>query len=162
MLLIYVGQKLFKYREQSLHSPFLALASLIILLMYTFTIGNVNSSHLIGMIVNAYPDVATLFVGTVCGLFLVSYIGCKLSNTKLGAVLALCGRESFYIMALHMFFYRLIVRLFNPWLHVYVDSEGSFFPSFLTFWVLFIGSISLTLACVFLCRKVYRHICVKK
>lgn len=47
-----------------------------------------------------FPDILLLTVIPVCALYVISYFANKIKNTVLGRMLAYCGKESFYIMAL--------------------------------------------------------------
>lgn len=159
MFLIYLGKKIFKEYAQTFASRFFALLSFIILLMYTFTIGSINKGHLIGMIINQYPDIVTLIIGSLAGMYLTLFIGKRLEGSLIGNIIAKCGKESFYIIALHMFFYRVLILYFNDYIGAFIDGEGSIFPNSLGgFSFLFLASVILVLIFVYCVRLIIYYV----
>ena len=115
---------------------------------------------LIGMIVNEYPDIITLLVGTLAGVYFICYLSCYLEHSVLGVILAHCGKESFYLMALHIMFIRLLaILLFKyPVCGISID-DFTFNTNFIGFFILFFGSIVLTFISITLVRRIKRLIC---
>lgn len=150
-LLIYVGHWLFKYCVDYFYSKKVTIIAVLCLLMYTYTTGLDRNSYLIGLIVNQYPDVVTLLIGTIAGLQVICFIGIVIQKNIVGKILAFCGRESFYIMALHMFFYRFLVKMFSSFYPIYVDREGSIYPNGIQFFIIF----SVTICLILLIRHIY-------
>jgi fucose 4-O-acetylase-like acetyltransferase len=56
----------------------------------------------VSMAEDIYQCTAVLSVGTAAALYMTCFIGKKLANTHFGKILALCGKESYYIMVLHL------------------------------------------------------------
>lgn len=50
---------------------------------------------------NKYADVFSLTASSFSALYVIAYLAKKMENGAVGKALAWCGRESFYIMALH-------------------------------------------------------------
>ena len=151
MALIYIGHLYWKYSKNHFSSMALFILCLFINIGITYTIG--MQQGFMALISNQYNDPLTLIVGGLSGTYMVCYLGRLLESTKIGNVLAVCGKESFYLMAMHIFFFRCLALLFgknfgldmNVW-EFDVDIYG--------FALLFFGSILLTLAFCFIKNKV--------
>ena len=50
---------------------------------------------------NKYSDVVLLTSSSIAALYVICYFSRKIENSKVGHLLALCGKDSFYIMGLH-------------------------------------------------------------
>ena len=135
-VLIYLGYLIFNSSYKSFNNKYIFVISLVILLSYTYTIG-AASGLLIGMIVNEYPDIITLLIGTLAG-----------------------GKESFYLMALHIMFIRLLAILLSkyPICGISID-DFTFNTNFIGFFILFLGSIVLTFISITRGRRIKRLIC---
>ena len=51
---------------------------------------------------DSYYDMVLLVIGSVCSLYCLCFISKKIEHTIVGKCVALCGKESFHIMALHL------------------------------------------------------------
>lgn len=56
---------------------------------------------------NKYTDVLSLTASSVSALYVIAYLSKKIENGAFGKALAWCGKESFYIMALHFVGFKL-------------------------------------------------------
>lgn len=61
----------------------------------------------VSMADNIYGDVAVLTVGTLCSLYVLSFIAKKIEKSFLGDIFSMCGRESYYIMAFHLIGFKI-------------------------------------------------------
>ena len=158
-VLISLGYLIFNSSYKSFNNKCIFVISLVILLSYTYTIG-AAPGMLIGMIVNEYPDIITLLVGTLAGVYFICYLSCYLEHSVLGVILAHCGKESFYLMALHIMFIRLLAILLSkyPVCGISID-DFTFNTNFIGFFILFFGSIVLTFISITLVRRIKRLIC---
>ena len=105
------------------------------------------------LICNQYNDPLTLVVGGLSGTYMVCYLGKLLENSKIGKVLAIFGKESFYLMAMHIFFFRCLGLLFGKYVDLNIN-EWEFSVNIYGFLLLFLGSILLTLAFCFFKNRV--------
>lgn len=87
----------------------------------------------------------TLIVGGMSGTYMVCYLGRLLENTKLGKVLSICGKESFYLMAMHIFFFRCLGLFCGKYVGLDMN-EWELTVNVYGFMLLFFGSILLTLS----------------
>ena len=62
---------------------------------------------------NTYRDVVILTISSVCALYMLSYFSQRIEKKYIGRFLALCGRDSFHIMALHFVGFKLGLMLYN-------------------------------------------------
>lgn len=60
---------------------------------------------------NKYTDVLSLTITSAAALYIIAYLCKKIENGAMGKVLAWCGKESFYIMALHFVGFKLCTLL---------------------------------------------------
>lgn len=54
-----------------------------------------------------YSDVVLLTSGSIAALYVICYFSRKIENSKVGHLLALCGKDSFYIMGLHFIGFKI-------------------------------------------------------
>lgn len=105
MLLLYVGQQLHGRWKVKFDNPYLFVASILVVYESSLLIGTIGLNH------NGYKDVLQLTVGCTAALYAVCFISKKLEKRRIGKVLELCGRESFYIMGLHIVGFKLCTML---------------------------------------------------
>lgn len=105
MLLLYVGQQLHGRLKVKFDNPYLFVVALLVVYESSLLIGPVGLNH------NSYKDVLQLTVGSTAALYAVCFISKKLETWRIGKVLELCGRESFYIMGLHIVGFKLCTML---------------------------------------------------
>ena len=101
MLLLYVGQQLHGRWKAKFDNPYLFVAAVLVVYESSLLIGPVGLNH------NSYKDVLQLTVGSTSALYAVCFISKKLESCRIGKWLELCGRESFYIMGLHIVGFKL-------------------------------------------------------
>lgn len=107
------------------------------------------------MIVNEFPDVVMLLAGTIAGVYFVCYLSRYLENTTIGTALAYCGKESFYLMAMHIMFIRMLAILLSKYPVCGISIDGfTFNTTFIGFCILFFGSIGCTLYSLIIFRKI--------
>ena len=95
----------------------------------------------------------------LCRQYLCWIQNSVLEGSLIGNIIAKCGKESFYIMALHMFFYRVLILYFNDYIGAFIDGEGSIFPNSLGgFSFLFLASIILVFIFVYCVRLIIYYV----
>ena len=105
MLLLYIGQQLHGRLKVKFDNPYLFAAAVLIVYESSLLIGTIGMNH------NGYKDVLQLTVGCTAALYAVCFISKKLVKLRIGKVLEVCGRESFYIMGLHIVGFKLCTML---------------------------------------------------
>lgn len=96
MLLIYIGW--FMNRKFCIKYDNLFIA--IICVMIGFEVACMLGG--VALNANEYKDILQLIVASPAILYSIMYVGKKIEDTLIGRALAKVGRESFYIMALHL------------------------------------------------------------
>ena len=84
---------------------YLFVISVLVVYESSLLIGSIGLNH------NGYKDVLQLTVGCMAALYAVCFIAKKLEKRRIGKVLELCGRESFYIMELHIVGFKLCTMI---------------------------------------------------
>lgn len=105
--LIYCGYMLRNKFQIAFNNVFLMIASTIIIYHLAGIHGEVHLNQ------NYYSDVITLTVGTIAVLYFICYWAKRLEQNLIGKFLAYCGKESFYIMALHFVGFKLVTYVLN-------------------------------------------------
>lgn len=98
---LYIGQQLNGRLKVKFDNPYLFVAAVLVVYESSLLIGPVGLNH------NSYKDVLQLTVGSTSALYAVCFISKKLEKWRIGKVLEVCGRESFYIMGLHIVRFKL-------------------------------------------------------
>lgn len=101
MLLLYIGQQLNSKLKIKFDNPYLAMIALLIVYESSLLIGPVGLNR------NKYADVLQLTVGSTAALYIICFLSKKIERYRIGKVLELCGKESFYIMGLHIVGFKL-------------------------------------------------------
>lgn len=83
----------FRFRYDNI---FVVVACAIIGFEVASMLGGVNLNS------NTYKDILQIIVASPAILYCIMYLGKKIENTLVGKSLARIGRDSFYIMALHL------------------------------------------------------------
>ena len=97
MALIYLGKKIYQDYQWTFDNTFYFIISCLIFVSVVF----LQKEH-ITMARNKYQDILQLCVGGGTLLYIWGYIAKRIVSTWVGKLLALIGRESLYIMALHI------------------------------------------------------------
>ena len=106
MLLLYIGQQLNGRLKVKFDNPYLFVAAILVVYESSLLIGPMGLNH------NGYKDVLQLTIGSTAALYAVCFISKKLEKLHMvNKVLELCGRESFYIMGLHIVGFKLCTML---------------------------------------------------
>ena len=101
MWLIYCGYLLMNVLKLKFNNNLIAVfCGLIVYHMATTQSGIVLN-------INKYTDVLSLTISSVSALYVIAYLSKKIENGAIGKALAWCGKESFYIMALHFVGFKL-------------------------------------------------------
>lgn len=143
MALVYLGHIYWKYAKNHFSSITLFFLCLFINIGITYTIG--LKQGFMALISNSYNDPMTLIIGGMSGTYMVCYLGRLLEKTKLGKVLSICGKESFYLMAMHIFFFRCLGLFCGKYVGLDMN-EWELTVNVYGFMLLFFGSILLTLS----------------
>lgn len=85
----------------------LALLSLVLVLHLSFTVGSMRINF------NDFHNVAYLTVNSFAALYLVCFISQKIQHSIWGRCLEYIGANSFHILALHFFSFKLTTELIN-------------------------------------------------
>lgn len=97
MGLIYIGMLINQKLKLKFNNPWIMAASVLIF-VGSVAIHNID----INLARNQYPDVITLVAVSCCFLYVVGFFAKTIENSILGNILAYIGRDSLYIMALHI------------------------------------------------------------
>lgn len=107
MLLIYIGQELHNRFRLRFDNPYVCTAALLIVYESSLLSGSMALNQ------NSYHDVLQLTAGCVSALYVICFVSKKIDGTVAGNILMLCGRDSFYIMGLHIVGFRLCTIMLN-------------------------------------------------
>lgn len=105
MLLLYIGQQLHGKLQVKFDNPYLLAAALLIVYESSLLTGSVALNR------NSFKDVLHLTVGSTAALYVICFVSKKLEGCRIGKWLELCGRESFYIMGLHIVGFKLCTMM---------------------------------------------------
>ena len=97
MALIYLGKKIYQDYRWTFDNTFYFIVSCLIFVPEVFL-----QKEQITMARNKYQDILQLCVGGGTLLYIWGYIAKRIVSTWVGKLLALIGRESLYVMALHI------------------------------------------------------------
>lgn len=67
----------------------------------------------VGLNTNSYSDVLSLTISSIASLYVICYFSKRIERNVIGKCLAYCGKESFYIMALHFVGFKVMTILLN-------------------------------------------------
>lgn len=95
MWLIYCGYMLKNKFNFIFQNKYICMASLLLVYHIATISGGVQLNS------NKYSDVVLLTSSSIAALYVICYFSRKIENSKVGHLLALCGKDSFYIMGLH-------------------------------------------------------------
>lgn len=96
MLLIHIGWLMNRKIRFRYDNIFVVVVCAIIGFEVASMLGDVNLNS------NTYKDILQIIVASPAILYCIMYLGKKIENTLVGKSLARVGRDSFYIMALHL------------------------------------------------------------
>lgn len=109
MLLLAIGQYMYQKKKMTFDSWLFFGMSLLLFWQNAVLSGHVHLD------VNRYHDVFHLVCGNIAALYVICFISKKIVNTSIGAVLKMIGEKSFYIMALHIFFFKVFALIVRNW-----------------------------------------------
>ena len=107
MWLIYCGFFIRNILKIKFSNVFVALVSLILVWHLSVNEGCIHLND------NTYTDVVVLTISSVGALYMISYVSQIIEKNHIGKLLALCGRDSFHIMALHLVGFKIGLILYN-------------------------------------------------
>ena len=154
MWLIYVGYILIHKLDIKFDNKWAALFSVILCYHIATIQGGVDLN------INRYHDVLSLSVTSVAALYVICFVSKRIENTKLGHIFAYCGRESFYIMALHFVGFKIgcmICNLMGYELQIHSLTAPAGGSVFLLIWFLAFGML-FPLIFMFVFRKIKKVI----
>ena len=99
--LIYLGMLLVQKRKVEFNNKYIALISVIIIYHAATILGGVNFAA------NVFSDVVSLTVNSVASLYLICFISKRIEESLVGKILSKVGEDSFYIMSLHFFGFKV-------------------------------------------------------
>lgn len=105
--LIYCGYMLKNKLNMTFTNIYLMLASALVAYHLASIYGEVHLNR------NQYSDVTTLTIGAISMLYFICYWAKQIEKNIVGKFLAYCGKESFYIMALHFVGFKLVTYVLN-------------------------------------------------
>ena len=97
MLLIYIGMCINQYLKLKYDNGWI-FAICLLLFIQCVVLQHVT----IVMAKNSYQDLFQLCIGSCCAIYVLGYVARKIEKTYIGDFLSLMGRESLYLMALHI------------------------------------------------------------
>lgn len=101
MWLIYIGMLLMQKRRMEFNNRYIALACIIIAWHAATIVGGVRINN------NRYESVIMLTVSSLACLYVICYLSKKVENNLFGRALSIIGKDSFYIMGLHFFGFKV-------------------------------------------------------
>lgn len=101
MLLIYVGRIMYQKIKLSFDNGYLAIVCGLVAFEVACMLGGVALNG------NEYKDIFQLIVAASAVLYIIMYIGKHIETNVVGKAIAYIGKESFYVMALHIVGFKL-------------------------------------------------------
>lgn len=144
----YIVRNLFKVK---FNSAFMAFSSLILVWHLSSIEGCIHLND------NHYRDVVVLTISSLCALYLICFVSQKLEHCHIGKFLALCGRDSFHIMALHLVGFKIGILICNTFTHGDINlatQKPELGTNYLTVACLFIFSICFSLGFIYFFRQI--------
>lgn len=146
--LIYVGMLIIQKYKVSFDNWFLLAICTIVFYSYAVLFGDVHLNR------NEYSDVFSLTISTCSALYIIAFVSKSCSGTSL-TVLSIIGRDSFYIMGLHFFAFKLgslVLNLFGAEKNIAIlNPECTNLLEYLYF--LFCG-VAIPLLAIYLFRRI--------
>ncbi|MCH4155663.1 MAG: acyltransferase [Muribaculaceae bacterium] len=105
MLLIYMGQQVYGRFKMKFNNIYMFIVCLLIMYHEAVIHGEISLND------NRYADMMHLVAGAGSALYVVCYISRKVTGTWIGKVIGQCGKNSYYIMALHVLGFKLCTML---------------------------------------------------
>lgn len=106
-VLIYMGYVLNRRLCIEYNNPWVFAISIMVMYELACLFGEVSIAG------GVYKDIVILIVGTVASLYVLAFIAKKIECSIFGNIIAYCGRESFFIMALHLVGFKVATLLLN-------------------------------------------------
>lgn len=104
--LIYIGMLVMKEYKLSFNNKFFLLLCIIIFYCCAIFHGNVSLNQ------NNYDDIVSLTLSSFSALYIIVYISKKCKGI-VAKIMSVIGRNSFYIMGLHFFIFKLCSLMLN-------------------------------------------------
>lgn len=117
MWLIYCGYLMINKLKLKFDNNYLAVISGLVVYHIAAIHGGTSLNS------NKYADVFSLTASSFAALYVVAYLAKKMESGAVGKALAWCGRESFYIMALHFVGFKFCTLFLSAFgIHVKLSS----------------------------------------
>jgi fucose 4-O-acetylase-like acetyltransferase len=99
LLLMYIGNVTHKNAHllDNFENPWILIICVVIFYQYNLFDGGMALNQ------NHFHDIVQLIVGAWTAMYIIAYVAIKIQKTLFGKLLALIGKESFWVMALHIF-----------------------------------------------------------
>lgn len=107
MWLIYCGYILNQYIKVKYNNKWVVIGSGVLVYHIASIQGGVALNG------NIYPDVLSLTISSAASLYIICYFAKIIENNIVGKCLSYCGKESFYIMALHFMGFKVMSLILN-------------------------------------------------
>lgn len=107
MWLIYCGYLMMNILKLKFNNNWVAIFCGLIVYHIAVTEGGIMLN------LNKYSDVLSLTISSISALYVIAYLSKKIENRAVGKALAWCGKESFYIMALHFVGFKFCTLILN-------------------------------------------------
>lgn len=153
--LLYIGMLLVQKRKVEFNNKYVALISVVIAYHAATTQGGVNFAA------NLFSEVVSLTANSVACLYLICFISKRIEGSLVGKILSKAGEDSFYIMCLHFFGFKVFsLILLGAGMSVDLADlcPHTGCNILLLFGYLFFGVI-IPLAFIAIYRRLYRRIC---
>ncbi len=105
MLLIATGQYIFQIRKIQFDSWYTFVVTCFFAWQNAVLNGNIHLDS------NRFHDIFHLVCGSISSLYIICFISKKIVHTKVGFIFQHVGRNSFYIMALHIVSFKLLTLI---------------------------------------------------
>lgn len=145
--LIYMGYKIINTPLISgFNNTFYFVLSLIVVYSFAVLVGPVNLK------VNRYSDIILLTISSTAALYVISFISKRIKGL-LSKVLAAIGKDSFYIMGLHIIAFKPCTLLLNVLGYdLNVAQTHAISPDIMSYLIYSIGGIVLPLVLIYTIR----------
>lgn len=155
MWLIYCGYMLKNKFNLIFQNKYICMASFLIIYHIATNSGMVLLNS------NKYSDVVSLTASSISALYVICYFSRKIESFKVGQLLALCGKDSFYIMGLHFVGFKIGTYIL-AYLGIHRDLSELTAPagnSFLLLVFYWLFAITFSLCFMALFRKIKKLLC---
>lgn len=141
------------FKEKSISrfdNLFILITALIVWYSYAVLVGPVNIKN------NKYVDIVSLTISSSAVLYVISFLSKKIKGV-LASFLSAIGKDSFYIMGLHIIAYKPCTLLLNVLGYdLNIAQTQALSPDIFTFFIYTIGGVVLPLVFIYSIRVISR------